>query len=52
MANQKELLLDYLIHIINDEYYRLKKISNRSGHGEGNFEAYSKLYEIIKKYNS
>ena len=52
MENQKELLLDYLIHIINDEHYRLKNVSNRNQYAEGNFEVYSKLYEIIKKYNS
>lgn len=51
MANEKELLLDYLITLIEKEYSWFQGEHNLSQYGVGKEAAYGKLYEVIKKYN-
>jgi hypothetical protein len=52
MENKKELLLDYLIQVIESEYRWYEGKNNLNKHAEGESMVYSKLYEIIKKYNN
>lgn len=51
MANEKELLLDYLITLIEKEYGWFEGKDNLNQYAVGKADAYGKLYEVIKKYN-
>jgi len=51
MANQKELLLDYLTLLIEKEYLWYEGKDNLNQYATGKADAYGKLYEVIKNYN-